>query len=220
MLQSVAVHHIADHQLIRYLTEPDVKMTQSALPCRFVIDGNIIVIDKIARDADDLRELLRLQCTVLAVDNAVAVKGVKADLQPAVLISADRELRLVSVTVGRIAGKNGLKGCLNSADALYRVAHLLLLDAAFFSIGDMPPHTAAALTEQGTVRFDTRFRRRYDLLDSAERVGLLYFYNAHPQLIADCGQRYKYCCSVLSASDAAALGSRRCDLQRDNIVLL
>ena len=184
MLQPVAVHHIAYHQLVRHLGAADIEVAQPSLPRRLVVYGDIIGVDKFARHPDDVRELLRLQGAVGAIDDAVAVKGVKADLHPAVPVPADGKLRLVAVAVSRITGDDGTEHGLNAADALYRVAHLLLLETALLGVGDVPPHTAAAFSEGGTVGRDPRGRGSEDFFDPAERVGLFDLEDPHAENIS------------------------------------
>ena len=206
VLQAVAVDHITDHQLACHLSQTDIEVAQPALARTFVIDGDIIGVDEFARDADHLAELLRLQSAVGTVDDAVAVEGVEADQQPSVPVPSDGELRLIAVAVGFLTGYYRSENGLYPADALHGVADLLLLDAAFLSVGDVTPHAAAALTEHRTVRLDAGGGRRDDLLDAPEGIGFLDLHDPHHQRVAHSGLRNKYRRSVLGASYAAALG--------------
>ena len=202
----------------------DINMPQHAGMRLFVIDGQTRFLHIARHDVEDLPEDGRLEQAIPLFDHPMAARGVKPD-QRAVRARRHRILRLIAVPVRPAAGDQRLRRHGQPADALKSVSHLLPFIAAFRLIGNVPVNAPAAPAESRTIRLtptDTVRRRRDQLLDTTESVGLFHLQDAHQRPVPHGGIRHKnHQTSVLPGTGHAAAFRRNAgDFQFYHVIFL
>ena len=126
----------------------------------------------------------------------MAAVGEKAERDLAVSVPADRELRLVAVTIRVFRAEDGADSQSGkAADALDGSTHAFFLGTELFLIAQVAERAAAALPEYGAVDGDAFRGRGEDLLQPAERVVLFRLDDADAEGVVAGGARHKHSAS-------------------------
>ena len=198
----------------------DVNMPHRAALRRVIIRRHVKFAHPLPHDGGDAVRGLGLDEAPLDRHDVVAVRPVKAGDDIAVLVPPDRVLRLVAVMQRRFRARDAeqLRAVLLS-DAGERVAHLFLLRAQFFLVGDVLIAAAAALVRRRAGGRDARRGRHDQLFQPPERDVLRHLHDAHVALVADRRARHEHR-AALDLGEARAVRRVVRDLAAVNLVFL